>query len=291
MSRCILRMGLRKMKRADASAISERRRWDQLLKNAIAGDQGNVSSLRRVASVLLALALWELTARLVDNPLFFVSLSDIAVRGVQLWQAGVLQVDIETSVAELAIGLGLGIVAGVLVGVVMASAVAFEDLFDPWVSLIYSMPIIALAPLFVLWFGIGITSKVAIVFLMSVFPVLINSHIGLKTVDPDFIEAARSFGSTSAQIFLKVRFPSAVPFIVSGIRNAISRGLIGVVVAEFFGSQSGLGYLIQSSAQTFDAKALFVGVFILALGGIGAVEFLRRIEHWVVPWRRDDRTS
>jgi NitT/TauT family transport system permease protein len=275
------------MKTADASEPSGPRPWGQRLKSVLFQDRDHLSSLRRVASVILALALWELTARLVDNPLFFVSLSDISMRGAQLWQDGTLQADIETSLAELAIGLGLGIVVGILVGVLMASSAAFEDLFDPWVSLIYSMPIIALAPLFVLWFGIGITSKVAIVFLMSIFPVLINSHIGLKTADPDLIEAGRSYGSTPVQIFLKVRFPSAVPFIVSGIRNAISRGLIGVVVAEFFGSQSGLGYLIQSSAQTFDAKALFVGVFILAFGGIGAVEFLRRLEQWVAPWRSD----
>jgi NitT/TauT family transport system permease protein len=258
------------------------------LGHIFAGGGRSASSVRRVASVLLALALWELVARLVDNQLFFVSLTDIAGRGVELWQSGVLQADIETSVAELAIGLGLGIVVGILLGVVLASSLAVEDLFDPWVSMIYSMPIIALAPLFVLWFGIGITSKVAIVFLMSVFPVLTNAHTGLKTADPDLIDAARSFGSTPFQVFLKVRFPSAVPFIVSGIRNAISRGLIGVVVAEFFGSQAGLGYLIQSSAQTFDAKALFVGVFILAFGGIAAVELLRRIERWIAPWRDTD---
>jgi NitT/TauT family transport system permease protein len=248
----------------------------------------NMSPLRRAASVVLALALWELAARLIDNPVFFVSLTDIVARGIELWRSGALQVHIATSLAELAIGLALGIAVGILASIVMASSAVMEDLFDPWVSLIYSMPIIALAPLFVLWFGIGMTSKVAIVFLMSVFPVLINSLVGLKTADKDYIEAARSFGSTPAQIFVKVRFPSAVPYIVSGIRNAISRGLIGVVVAEFFGSQAGLGFLIQFSAQTFDTKALFVGVFILAFGGIAAVELLRWIERWVAPWRKEE---
>jgi ABC-type nitrate/sulfonate/bicarbonate transport system permease component len=179
----------------------------------------NMSPLRRAASVVLALALWELAARLIDNPVFFVSLTDIVARGIELWRSGALQVHIATSLAELAIGLALGIAVGILASIVMASSAVMEDLFDPWVSLIYSMPIIALAPLFVLWFGIGMTSKVAIVFLMSVFPVLINSLVGLKTADKDYIEAARSFGSTPAQIFVKVRFPSAVPYIVSGIRN------------------------------------------------------------------------
>ena len=279
------------MKMADATKITDARGLVRRVGTILCSDQRNLSALRRTASVVLALALWELVARLVDNPLFFVSLADVATRGVELWQSGALLLHIETSVVELAIGLALGIVVGILVSVIMASSPALEDMLDPWVSMVYSMPIIALAPLFVLWFGIGITSKVAIVFLMSIFPVLINSHIGLKTADPDYIEAARSFGSTPIQIFMKVRFPSAVPFIVSGIRNAISRGLIGVVVAEFFGSQAGLGYLIQSSAQTFDTKALFVGVFILAFGGIGAVELLRRVERWVAPWRNEGDRS
>ena len=255
------------------------------------GARANISALRRGASVVLALAIWEIVARLIDNPLFFASLSDIAVRGVELWRAGILQVHIDTSLAELAIGLLMGITIGILIAVVMASSATLEDMFDPWVSMIYSMPLIALAPLFVLWFGIGIASKVAIVFLMSVFPVLINTHVGLKTADKDHIEAARSFGSTSMQVFVKVRFPSAVPFIVSGIRHAISRGLIGVVVAELFGSQAGLGFLIAYSAQVFDTKALFVGVFILAFGGIGAVEILRRIERWIAPWRTDEERA
>lgn len=260
----------------------------QRLATWFVGDQTNMSNLRRIASVILALIIWELAARAIGNPLFFVSLTDVAVRGVELWQAGELQVHIWTSLVELAIGLALGIGAGILVGIVMAASAALEDIFDPWVSMVYSMPIIALAPLFNLWFGVGITSKVAIVFLMAVFPVLINAYVGLKTTDKHLIEAARSFACTPAQIFVKVRFPSSVPFIVSGIRNAISRGLIGVVVAELFGSEAGLGFLILHSAQVFDTAALFVGVFVLAIAGIGAVEILRRIERRVAPWQTDD---
>jgi len=279
------------MKLADAARSADPKNPLRRIVGLYSAVYANMSPLRRAASVVLALGIWELSARLIDNPVFFVSLTGIVTRGTELWQSGVLQVHIATSLAELAMGLLLGIVVGILVSVLMASSAVIEDLLDPWVSLIYSMPIIALAPLFVLWFGIGMTSKVAIVFLMSIFPVLINSHVGLKTADKDYIEAARSFGSSPTQIFVKVRFPSAVPFIVSGIRNAISRGLIGVVVAEFFGSQAGLGFLIQYSAQTFDTKALFVGVFILAFGGIGAVELLRWIEHWIAPWRKEDETS
>lgn len=279
------------MKSLDATGAPDARTLLRRLAALFSIRRENMSNWRRIASVVLALLAWELAAKIIGNPLFFVSLTAVAGRGVELWQAGELQVHIWTSLAELAIGMVLGVSVGILVGVVMASSAAMEDMFDPWVSLVYSMPIIALAPLFNLWFGVGMTSKVAIVFLMAVFPVLINTFVGLKTADRNLIEAARSFAATPAQIFIKVRFPSSVPFVVSGIRNAISRGLIGVVVAELFGSEAGLGFLILHSAQVFDTAALFVGVFILAFAGIGAVELLRRTERWVAPWQTDDERS
>jgi NitT/TauT family transport system permease protein len=278
------------MKISDVTIAPDAKGLSRRIAAMRSGWRANASAWRRIASVILALAVWELVARVIDNPLFFVSLSHVAARGAELWASGDLQVHIRTSVTELAIGLALGIVVGIVIGAIMASSVTLEDVFDPWVSLIYSMPIIALGPLFVLWFGIGIASKVSIVFLMSVFPVIINSYTGLKNTDRDLLEAARSFASTPLQVFVKVRLPAAVPFIVSGIRNAISRGLIGVVVSEFFGAQAGLGFLILYSAQVFDTASLFVGVFILAFGGIAAVEILRRIERRVAPWQtRDDR--
>lgn len=278
------------MKISDVTVAADARGFSRRLATMRSGWRANISTWRRMASVVLALAIWEIVARVIDNPLFFVTLSHVAARGVELWGAGELQVHISTSVTELAIGLFFGIIVGIAIGAIMASSITLEDVFDPWVSMIYSMPIIALGPLFILWFGIGIGSKVAIVFLMSVFPVIINSYTGLKNTDRDLLEAARSFASTPLQIFAKVRLPAAVPFIVSGIRNAISRGLIGVVVSEFFGAEAGLGFLILYSAQVFDTASLFVGVFILAFGGIGAVEVLRRIERRVAPWQaRDDR--
>jgi NitT/TauT family transport system permease protein len=156
---------------------------------------------------------------------------------------------------------------------------------DPWVSMLYSTPIIALGPLFILWFGIGMSSKVAVIFLVVVFPVLLNAFVGLSTTDLGLIEAARSFGATTAQVFSKVRFPAALPFIVTGLRLGVARGLVGVVVAELFGAKAGLGYLILISAQTFDTAALFVGVLILAFTGVVAVEILKWIERQLAPWR------
>jgi NitT/TauT family transport system permease protein len=167
----------------------------------------------------------------------------------------------------------------------MASSAIVRDFIDPWVSMLYSTPIIALGPLFILWFGIGVSSKVAVIFIVAVFPVLINTYSGLATTDPNLIEVARSFGSTPAQIFTKVRFPAALPFVVAGLRLGVARGLVGVVVAELFGAKEGLGWLIMISAQTFDTAGLFAGVFILAASGVFTVEIIKWVERRLAPWR------
>ena len=244
------------------------------------------STWRGTVSILAVIVLWEVAARtVVKNPLFFAPLSAVGVRSVELWQAQELQAHMWTSFIEFALGFVLASVVGIAAGVVMATSAALRDFMDPWVSMLYSTPIIALGPLFILWFGIGMSSKVAVIFLVVVFPVLLNAFVGLSTTDLGLIEAARSFGATTAQVFSKVRFPAALPFIVTGLRLGVARGLVGVVVAELFGAKAGLGYLILISAQTFDTAALFVGVLILAFTGVLAVEILKWIERQLAPWR------
>jgi NitT/TauT family transport system permease protein len=244
------------------------------------------STWRGLLSILSVVVLWEVAARtVVKNPLFFAPLTAVVVRTLELWRAQELQVHIWTSVVEFFLGFVIASVVGIAAGVVMATSETVRDLFDPWVSMLYSTPIIALGPLFILWFGIGMSSKVAVIFLVVVFPVLLNSFVGLSTTDPNLIEAARSFGATTAQVFSKVRFPAALPFIITGLRLGVARGLVGVVVAELFGAKAGLGYLILISAQTFDTAALFSGVLILAFSGVVAVELLKWMERQLAPWR------
>jgi len=247
------------------------------------------STFRAFASFLSVMVLWELVARiLVKNPLFFAPLTAVWSRMIELWRDGELQVHIWTSSQEFLLGFLLACFVGILFGVVMASSVIVRDFFDPWVSMLYSTPIIALGPLFILWFGIGASSKVAVIFIVAVFPVLINTFAGLATTDPNLIEVARSFGSSPAQIFTKVRFPAALPFIIAGLRLGVARGLVGVVVAELFGAKEGLGWLIMISAQTFDTAGLFVGVFILAASGVITVEIIKLIERRLAPWRAQE---
>jgi NitT/TauT family transport system permease protein len=244
------------------------------------------STLRGVLSILAAGAIWEFAGRtFLSNPLFFAPLSAVLAKMLTLWQAGTLQHDILTSAQEFAIGFVLASIAGIAIGVVMASSKAICDLIDPWVSMLYATPFVALAPLLTLWLGIGLASHIAVVFIVVIFPVLINTHAGLANSDRDLIEVAKSYGANQTQIFLKIRFPGALPFIVAGLRQGIARGLTGVVVAELFGSRAGLGYLILISGQQFDPAGLFVGILLFALVGVGAVEAVRVLERRMAPWR------
>lgn len=248
--------------------------------------------VRGVLSLGAAAVLWEIAGRtFLSNPLFFAPLSAVLAKMGSLWATGALQTDIAISFQEFAIGFVLASVAGISIGALMASSKPLCQVIDPWVSMLYATPFVAVAPLLTLWLGIGLTAHIAVVFIVVIFPVLINTHAGLANSDRDLMEVARSFGATQAQIFAKIRFPGALPFIVAGLRQGIARGLVGVVVAELFGSHAGLGYLILISGQEFDPAGLLVGILLFALAGFGSVEAVRFIEHRIAPWRELDHAS
>jgi NitT/TauT family transport system permease protein len=191
-----------------------------------------------------------------------------------------------TSLQEFAAGFLLAAAAGVALGLLLATNDVLCDYVDPWISALYATPTVALVPLFILTLGIDLASKVAVVFLLAFLPIAINTATGLRSTERVYVEAARSFGATRGQIFTKVLLPAALPFIVAGLRLGIGRGLIGVVVAEFFGARAGLGYLIFTSSQLFDLASLWLAVFILAGTGVLAVVLLQRVERKLAPWRQ-----
>jgi NitT/TauT family transport system permease protein len=155
------------------------------------------------------------------------------------------------------------------------------------VSGFYATPIIALAPLLILWFGIGIWSKIAVVFSLVVFPVIINTEAGIRQTDPQLIEAAKSFCANRWQIFAKVSLPAASPMILAGLRLGVGRGLIGVVVGELAGSRAGLGFLINNASQVFNMPQVFAAIIILAAAGILLTAGLQRLERVLVPWKEN----
>jgi NitT/TauT family transport system permease protein len=240
---------------------------------------------------LIAFALlWEVVARfVVANPLFLPSLGQVAIRGEELWISGELGTHIWVSFQEFAWGFASSAAIGVLAGICLAEWRGLREFVDPIISLLYATPLVALGPLFILWMGIGLFSKVAIIFLVAVFPIIINTVAGLTTTDPTLIDVARSLGGSGAQIYSKVRLPSALPFIIAGLRLSVARALVGVVVAELFGARAGLGFMIVNYAQSFDTAAVFLGVIILAVAGVASVELLKFLEVRLAPWRFEER--
>jgi NitT/TauT family transport system permease protein len=244
--------------------------------------------LAATLSVVGGLALWEIISRyIVANALFLAGPSQIAVAIYHLAVTGELWHHIGVSAAEFALGYVIASLLGIALGVAMVSSATMKQALQPWVSGLYATPTIALAPLFILWFGIGIWSKVIVVISLVLFPVAINTEAGLRTTSERLIEMLRSFGATKRQIFLKVSLPSAVPFILAGLKLGIGRGLIGVVVAELFGSRAGLGRLISQSADAFNMPELFAGVVILAIAGIVMTAGFSRLEGKIVSWTRE----
>jgi NitT/TauT family transport system permease protein len=239
-------------------------------------------------SILAGLALWEFVSRfLVANALFLAAPTQIFAAIIDLAKSGELSPHIAISAAEFALGYVIASLLGITVGFAMASSDLAKKVLQPWISGLYATPTIALAPLFILWLGIGIWSKVVVVIFLVLFPVTINTEAGLRTTSARLIEMLRSFGATPRQIFFKLSLPSAMPFILAGLKLGIGRGLIGVVVAELFGSRAGLGRLISQSADAFNMPDLFAGVVILAVAGIVMTAGFTRLERVLVPWTRD----
>jgi NitT/TauT family transport system permease protein len=244
--------------------------------------------LAGTVSVLGGLLLWELASRvLVANPLFLAAPSQIVQAIYALTLTGEMQRHMAISGVEFVLGYVIASVIGIILGFAMASSITAKRALQPWISGLYATPTIALAPLFILWLGIGIWSKVLVVIFLVLFPVTINTEAGLRTTSDRLIEMLRSFGASPRQIFFKVSLPSAMPFILAGLKLGIGRGLIGVVVAELFGSRAGLGRLISQSADSFNMPELFAGVVVLAFAGIVLTAGFTWLEGKLVPWTKD----
>jgi len=233
-----------------------------------------------------ALALWQAfwSAGKI-SPLFFTGPSQVAYRFVEEWTKGRLKQDMIYSGTNFAIGVGLAIAVGVVLGVIIGWYRRISMVLNPFVTALYSTPRVALIPLVLIWFGIGMQSKVFIVFINAVFPVLINTIGGVRAIDHDLLRAARAYCASDWQIFTTVVIPGAVPFILTGVRQAVSLGLIGVVVGEMFGGSEGIGYMVNYGGQTFQTDTVFLGVTIIALSGIILTWLAERLEKHFSRWR------
>lgn len=250
-----------------------------------------ISNLLKLGSVIAGLVLWHVLAvYVVNDPTFLVSPVVVVQTAYDmLFVNGELYPHLFASSWIFFYGFVLAIVIGVPLGFIMALSTTVRDYVNPWMSTLYTTPRIAFAPVLLLWFGIGGGAKVAIVFLGCFFPVLINSYYGMRVVNREYVELARSFRLTSRALFMKILLPASVPFILAGIRLSIGRGLTGVAIAEWFGATEGLGFLVFFAGQTLNIPTLFVGVASFAVLGMLGFEIVRRVETYATPWRKQSQ--
>ena len=228
-------------------------------------------------------AIWSYTTWI--SPLFFSGPSAIAK---QFWYSltqGNLLADLAFSGKNFGIGFGIALVTGVVFGVLIGWYRRVRLLSDPFLNALYAAPRIAMMPLIIIWFGIGMWSKVFIVFLSAFFPILVNTVAGIRNMDRDLLRAARAFCASDWQIFKTLAIPGSVPFILTGVRQGVAVGLIGVVVGEMLGSSEGIGFMVAYGGQTFQTDTLFVGFVIIAFAGIVLTSITERLERRFSRWR------
>jgi ABC-type nitrate/sulfonate/bicarbonate transport system permease component len=237
-------------------------------------------------AVVVFLGVWERAGTSgAVSPLFISAPSRIWAAFVLLAKSGELGKDVLVSGQEFLFGFGLAILVGIPLGVLMGWYRRLDALLDPFVNAFNATPRIALLPLLIIWLGIGVNSKIAIVFIGAVFAILISTISGIHSLDQALIRASRSFGASDIQMFRTVALPGSVPFILSGIRLGLGHALVGVVVGELYGSTAGIGYLISLSSNNFQTDKVFVGVAIVAGAGVLFTILLRRIESHYEAWR------
>jgi ABC-type nitrate/sulfonate/bicarbonate transport system permease component len=238
-------------------------------------------------AVLIALAIWEAVWSYTNwiSPLFFSGPSAIAKAFWTTLTQGNLLADLAFSGKNFTIGFGFALVSGVVLGVIIGWYRRVRMVLDPFLNALYAAPRIAMMPLIIIWFGIGMWSKVFIVFLSAFFPILVNTAAGIRNMDRDLLRAARAFCASDWQIFKTLAIPGSVPFILTGVRQGVAVGLIGVVVGEMLGSSEGIGFMVAYGGQTFQTDTLFVGFVIIAFAGILLTSVAERLERRFSRWR------
>jgi NitT/TauT family transport system permease protein len=245
--------------------------------------------LYRYGFLAFILIVWQLVGPMI-NPIFFSYPSKIALAFYELtFVTGELQHYMVESLLILFYGLGIAILVGVPLAILMARFKPVDWALDLPVNAMYATPMVALVPLLVLWFGIYMEAKVIVVFLFCVFPVLINTYQGVRECDKNMLEVARSFRSNEWRMWRDVLFPFALPYIAAGVRLAIGRGLVGVVIAEFYTTISGLGYMITRYAHIFDMDKTFVPIILLMFLGVSLTSGLKWLERRIAPWSHANR--
>jgi NitT/TauT family transport system permease protein len=250
-------------------------------------DHPNVIRATTVGVFLIA---WELYGRSL-NPIFLSYPAAIVSAAAELIANGELAAALLKSLQGLAIGFSVAVVVGITLGLLMGRYRTLYYALDPFIVALYATPGVALIPLIMLWFGLGLQAKIVIIFEACFFPIVINTFAGVRNVSRANVDVARAYGASERQILRLVLLPSALPFIMAGIRLAVGRGVIGMVVAEFFTALSGIGSLIIIYSNAFATAKLFVPVITLSLLGVSLTALAQLLERRMAPWKETERAE
>jgi ABC-type nitrate/sulfonate/bicarbonate transport system permease component len=267
----------------------------ELSKAALAGSRAAVRKRKSylspaitypVIAVIIILLVWELFGQLhMIDPFMFSWPSKIMISMWQFTINGSVFQHLWTSLIEVGIGFTAALI-GIPLGLAIGYWRKLDYAFDPIIIALYTTPVVALTPLFILWFGLGLLSKIMMVFTMAIFPILINTTAGVKTTEPSLIKAARSYGASELQMFKEVIFPSSLSYIVTGIRLAIGRAMIAVVVAEMLASTKGIGFAIRHASELFRTGEYLGYVAVLMILSVLLNQLLKVLERKIAPWRQ-----
>jgi NitT/TauT family transport system permease protein len=262
---------------------------DDLVAPTKSGWQRLEQTLLGAGSILLMLLLWEFLPRLVSmqegTKLFFTVPSQIGGTLWAMFATGAIWHPLGVSASAFTIGLAIAVVVGLPLGILLGRSATLNAMLDPFITAFNATPRLVFLPLLLLWFGLGIWSKVAIVFIGALFPILINTYEGVRNADKVLINVVRSFGANEWQIARLVVVPNSLPYIVVGLRLAIGRAVLGVVVAEFFGSEDGLGVIMVRAASRFEVDVVFAGLIVFAALSLLMTGLVRLIEDRLTRWR------
>jgi ABC-type nitrate/sulfonate/bicarbonate transport system permease component len=275
--------------------MSERAMADHLRDNerAIIGSAAFIAFLivweglsRGWWAALLSPVIGDAAKALAMKPIFISSPSGVATQAWTMFAVtGEIWPHIAQSGAQLAVGLASAILVGVPLGLAAGRYRTFSYVLDPFLSAFNATPQVAFLPLFVMWIGTGFGMRVLIIFLLAVIPITMNALAAVRTVDPRLLKVASSFGASELHTFRTIILPSALPFILSGMRLAIGRSMIGIVVAELYGSATGIGIMINMAGSSFDTDKVFVGVLVIVITGLLLSEIVRAMERRLDGWR------
>jgi NitT/TauT family transport system permease protein len=262
----------------DSAEIPTRSTWQRVEPTALG-----------VATIVIILGLWEAVPALVPlsagTRLFLATPSQILATLWELFATGTIWAPLGVSAMGFAVGLGLAVAVGLPLGIILGRSKTCDALFDPFITALNATPRLVFLPLLLLWFGLGLWSKVTIVFIGALLPMVINTIEGVRNTDKVLVNVVRSFGAKEWDIARMVVVPNAMPYIVAGLRLAIGRAILGVVVSEFFGSESGLGVMMVQAAGRYEVSLVFAGVIVFATLSLAMTSVVKLIENRLSRWR------